>query len=127
MESATFIQSLSNVILYLLILNSIWPLSKRTVSFDSKQFSKKYRYIMVLGFIFCLFPYWAGDYMNMWRDYRLARQGTYSNWEAIYSFLSNILPSYTSLRFVIWGGAFFFLDKILRYTRKQHSNCNNYY
>lgn len=114
MEKATFIQCLSNVIIYLLILASLWPLSYKSIEFTDCSFGKKYRYIMILGFIFCLFPFWAGDYINMWRDYKLARQGIDSNWEKIYSTLSNIVPSYTFLRMVLWGTAFIFLNKMIK-------------
>lgn len=114
MEKVTFIQCFSNVFIYLTILYFLWPMAKINRVFTVADFRKRHKLILILGFIFCLFPYWAGDYINTGRDYRLAVQGQDSNWESIYFYLSNLMPSYTFLRVAIWGTAFLLLNKFIQ-------------
>lgn len=118
MEKATFIQCLFNVVLYLNIIGIIFPLYNRP-HVNLVVLKRKYSRLMLLAFLVCTFPFWAGDYFHMKQDYLLARQGETSNWEQIYQWLSLLLPSYSVLRIVIWGGALYLVHNLFKTLYKE--------
>ena len=111
MEHATFIQCLFNVILYLIILGIVIPFFRHKSLVPNLVVKKKYTVLIILALILCVYPFWAGDYLNMMTDYKLARQGEQSNWEQVYMILSRIIASYSLLRLVIWGGSLYLLHR----------------
>lgn len=125
MEHASFLQCLFNVLLYLLVVSIIVPLYRHP-NIGSDRFKKKYIILMILAFLICVFPFWAGDYFNMKGDFRFAKQGDLSNWEQVYNWLSLNLPTYTMLRAIVWGWALFLLHKFFQVLLNRDSNFGVY-
>ncbi len=59
---------------------------------------------MSLILLFCLFPFWAGDYYHSIDSFNTIKKGGYSAFEDVYIWIiNNIAFSYTFFRLLVWG------------------------
>lgn len=101
MEEITFLKGLTCLLLWGLVYLVICPASRFPY-----RLSKPGR---VLGFIlillFCLYPYWGGDYFHSMHSFEDIKAGEYNHFEDIYGWIISWAPSYTLYRFIVWGTA----------------------
>lgn len=105
-ESLTLWQGVFNIVLWGII---VWILSP----------ALKYPYILskaakfwgiVFIVLFCLFPFWGGDYFHYKEYFYEIQRGGYSKMEEVYTWIiENFGYSYTFFRLIVWGGALFAL------------------
>lgn len=105
-EKATFIQALFDVFLWILIFIRLYK--------NYKEPYKNYTKSSIIGefliLVFCLFPFWGGDYFHYYEQMVEYNKGGYLLQEPVYGWLySTFSFSYTFLRLIIWGFALFFL------------------
>ena len=94
-----------------MLLSIIIPIFKKPRLNSPCFYKKYYKKLLYLGLIFCIIPFWAGDYFHMKADFLNAKQGVQSNWEVLYQYLSTMSLSYYTFRLVLWGGSLFLLHK----------------
>lgn len=107
-ESATFLQILSNIVLWCIfyfstksVLRKPFVLSKNKVNFA---------YLLLI--IFCLFPFFGGDYFHYKEIFFSVQKGWFAHLEPIYIWLIDTFGySYECFRFIVWGSALFILFK----------------
>lgn len=106
-NTATFAQAFFNLLLWFLIYIVYSPAygGNRGISKDRERIG----YLLI--FVFCLFPFWGGDYFHYREDYYDFLQGAYLSLEPIYKWiiLNMSCGSYTLFRIIIWGSALLLL------------------
>lgn len=77
----------------------------------------------ILGFtlilLFCLYPYWGGDYFHSMHSFEDIKAGEYNHFEDVYGWIISWAPSYTIFRLIVWGSALSIL--FLTYKRVDHN------
>ena len=99
-ESATFIQVLLDLILWVLIFLTL----RKSYNTPFCLPSSSRRFGIVLILLFCLFAFWGGDYFHYKAAFIDFNTTGYNNQEKIYEwFYSTFSFSYTAFRLAIWG------------------------
>ena len=116
MGELTIWQALFDLVLWATIFVTLRPAYKFPF-----RLKKRSRYLgILLMVVFCLFPFWAGDYFHSIESYTLIKQGGYSRFEDVYVWIiENIAPSYHFFRLVVWGSGLTLL--FLAYKRIGHN------
>ena len=77
----------------------------------------------ILGFVFvllfCLYPYWGGDYFHSMHSFEDIKAGAYNHFEDVYGWIISWAQSYTIFRFIVWGSALTIL--FFTYKRVNHN------
>lgn len=74
--------------------------------------------------IFCLFPFWGGDYFHYNQAFYDYNHGGNLTQEPLYGWLySTFSFSYTAWRFVVWGGALFLLFRAYKRCSENYDLC----
>lgn len=101
-ETATFSEALFNCIIWGLLCVLLFPVLKKPYILPK---NKKY-IVCFLLFVFCLYPFFAGDYFHYNVIYNETKQGFSRGLEDFYKWIIlNICNSYTFFRIIVWGGA----------------------
>lgn len=105
-ESATFFEIIFDLFLWGCIFITLKPVLRHPYKVDTqKVFGACF-----LLLLFCLFPFYGGDYFHYIEDYETVKCGGYSHIEGIYVwFIKNCCPSYNMFRFGVWGLAILLL------------------
>lgn len=73
------------------------------------------RWVVFFSILFCLIPFWGGDYFHYMEIFPMLKQGWYQlNVEKIYETFARYSPDYHFFRFIIWGTAFWLVCKCIR-------------
>lgn len=119
-EKATFVQALFDVILWLLIYLRLHKFYNEPY----KRFQKSKIIGIFLILVFCLFPFWGGDYFHYYEQMIEYNKGGYLQQEPVYGWMySTFSFSYTFLRLVIWGFALLFLFSAYKRTSLSFGLC----
>ena len=107
---------LLNIIIYNIIYLSLGK--RKNLSFNA---------VFVLIFIFCLFPYWSGDYFHFKDSVEMAKKMIITNIdvpeEPIYISLANLLHgNYFIFRFILWGGGLVLICNSLKNLKLLNKN-----
>ena len=105
-DSATILQVLFDISLWIVL-----GLSYRRAYNSPYTINKGARiicYLLIL--LFCLSPFWSGDYFHYNESFEKIRHGGFSHWEPIYQTIALFVPSYFVFRLVVWGVALFLLQ-----------------
>lgn len=112
MDEITIYQGLFDLFLWGIIFVILRP--ALNTPFKLKRSSR----IIGIGLIllFCLFPFWAGDYFHSRDTFFNIKHGGLSHFESVYVWIiNNVATSYFMFRFLVWGGALTLL--LLAYKR----------
>lgn len=112
MEEITIYQGLFDLFLWGIIFVVLRPAFKPP--FKLKKSSR----IIGIGLIllFCLFPFWAGDYFHSRDTFLNIKYGGLSHFESVYVWIiNNVATSYFMFRLIVWGAALTIL--LLAYKR----------
>lgn len=83
-----------------------------STAYKSKIPASNIRLLWLVILIFCLFPFWGGDYFGYMKDFALIKIGQPTTLEDIYVDIINyITPTYFLFRLFVWGGAIYLLFK----------------
>lgn len=106
MENLTPWQALFDLLLWGLIVLDLLPATKYPY-----RLSKQRRIIgFTLVMIFCLFPFWGGDYFHYAEAFDTIKHGGYSAFEEFYQWvIINVADNYFVFRFIVWGLALLML------------------
>lgn len=119
-EKATFVQALFDVILWLFIYFRLHKFFNEPY----KRFQKSKIIGIFLILVFCLFPFWGGDYFHYYEQMIEYNKGGYLLQEPVYGWMySTFSFSYTFFRLVIWGFALFFLFNAYKRTSLSFGVC----
>lgn len=100
MEKLTVSQALFNLFLWGVIFFTLYPASKYPYKLSKSR--KKFGYALLL--LFCLFPFFGGDYFHYKEIYTEIKVSGYSHLEIVYWWLiQNVCHSYFEFRLIIWG------------------------
>ena len=104
-DSATFIQVVFNLVLWVILFALMKPACAFPYSLNVQR-----RSIAIIGILlFCLFPYFGGDYFNYNEIFVYLKVGRDVSIEEVYKLIiKNCGYSYTFFRLIIWGVAVFF-------------------
>ena len=107
-ESATVLQALFDLVLWAFI-----PLETKKAYYPLYTLKPSYRRIGIfLILLFCLFPFWGGDYFHYQQAFFVFNRGGGLNQEPVYGWIySTFSFSYTVVRLCIWGCALFLLTR----------------
>lgn len=106
MEEITLYKGLFDLILWGLIVYMLSPAFK--LPFRLKKQARLIGSTLIL--MFCLYPFWGGDYYHLRDSFEFIRMGGYNQFEDVYGWIiNNCGKSYTFFRFIIWGSALFIL------------------
>lgn len=101
-DIATFPEAFFNFVLWVVIFISIRPVINKPYLFSKKR---KY-WVFFLLFVFCLYPFFGGDYFHYLELYNDTKAGYSRGLEEVYIWIiRNIGFSYTFFRLLIWGAA----------------------
>ena len=99
-ESATFLEVLSNLIIWILV----FLIFRKSYNSPFRVPTISRRIGIVLMLLFCLFAFWGGDYFHYKMAFNEYNLTGYINQEKVYEwFYRTFNFSYTALRFAIWG------------------------
>lgn len=117
-ETATLSEILFDVAIWILLVISMK--SALRYPYNIPKSNLKISYCLLL--LFCLFPYFGGDYFHYLSDYESIKQGGYSHIEDVYIWIiQNFSYSYLFFRLLVWGAALYMT--IYSYKRLDpHSN-----
>ncbi len=105
MEEITFLKGFFDLLLWCVAVLLLHPAAK-----SSKRLKKSSRIIgVILIIIFCLFPYWGGDYYHSRDSFDIIKNGGYNHFEDIYGLIIMNSGTYTLFRLIVWGSALFLL------------------
>ena len=99
MESLTVGQGVFNLVLWGIIVLILRPALK----FPHKLKKARKVWGIILILLFCLFPFWGGDYFHYEDIWNETRQGGYSSLEPVYIWLIGYTGSYFVFRLIVWG------------------------
>lgn len=101
-DIATFSEALFNFILWVVLFISIQPIVNKPY-----LFSKARRYwVCFLLLVFCLYPFFGGDYFHYIELYNDTKAGYSRGLEEVYIWIiRNISFLYTFFRLLVWGAA----------------------
>lgn len=91
-----------NLVIYYLI----YILSKKSF-WQKVNVERRTRYcIFILSVLFCIIPFWGGDYFHYMEIFPILRAGEYQlNIENIYTIIARLTQDYHIFRLFVWGGA----------------------
>lgn len=102
MENITIWKGLFDLVLWFLIFLVL----KQATVYPYKLSQSRRIVGVTLILIFCLFPFWGGDYYHYRDSYEVVRAGWINHYEEVYIWvINNLTFSYTSFRLVVWGFA----------------------
>lgn len=111
-ESATFWEVVFDLSLWLAIYASLKPVLKAPYTILNRN--QRWAYVFIL--LFCLFPFFGGDYFHYILNYDAAKSGGYAHIEDIYVwFIENWCTSYHMFRLGVWGTALLVLFTSYKY------------
>mgnify|MGYP003498960901 FL=1 len=107
-ESATVIQLLFNLFLWMMML----LIFKKAFYFPYRIKRTNRNVAIFLILIFCLYPFFGGDYFHYRQMYNEFNAGGFIPLEKIYQWIiGNLSFSYLSFRLIVWGAALWLLFK----------------
>lgn len=99
-RSATFIEILIDIAIWLLLCYNLGYATKKPYSLPKRN--RIMAYLLIL--LFCLFPFFGGDYFHYLTNYNNVKLGHYTHLENVYIWIiQNVGFSYTFFRFIVWG------------------------
>lgn len=107
-ESANFFQTFFNLVLWIMTFVLIKPALRYPYTI-----SKHRRFLVYfLMILFCIYPFWGGDYFHYKEYFIEYKSGGYCPLEDSYKWiLDNLGYSYSFFRLIVWGMALFILFK----------------
>lgn len=106
MENLTPIQALFNLLLWVIIMLVLRP----ALTPPHRLSNTRRWWGILLILIFCLFPFWGGDYFHYLEIFNDMKQGYDSSIESFYKWLIiNVTNRYVGFRLIVWGIALLLL------------------
>ena len=102
MEEITIFKGLFDLALWFCIYRVLLPAFK--FPYRLKRSNRIIGMFLIL--LFCLYPFWGGDYYHYRDSFEFIKSGGYNHFEDIYGWIiTNLAYSYTFFRLIIWGSA----------------------
>ena len=102
MENLKVWQGLFDLFLWGVIVLILSPALK----YPYKLIKSRRVFGILLILLFCIFPFWGGDYFHYKDSFDIIKMGGYTHLEAMYSWLIlNVVDDYSIFRLIIWGFA----------------------
>ena len=109
--SATFSQALFN----LFVWGILFIIVKKAFHHPFRHNKLDRNIIVLLILLFCLFPFFGGDYFHYREMYNEYNMGGFIPLEGVYKWIiANLSFSYLSFRLIVWGSALLILFKAYR-------------
>lgn len=106
-ESATFFEILFNIFLW----GSLYLTLKPVLNIPYRLTIRKVYVAYLILLLFCLFPFFGGDYFHYINIFDEVKLGYYAHVEEFYLWLIKYCNSYHLFRFCVWGLALFLTIK----------------
>lgn len=100
-DTATFSEAIFNTLIWVLLFIALIP--GRSKPYLLSKGRKLLVFFLLL--LFCLFPFFGGDYFHYLEYFRDVKQGFTWGIEEVYVWLITNSPSYTFFRLTVWGPA----------------------
>lgn len=112
----------------MIFLLSVWILifiiMKPSFYYPYKVVKQNRNVAIFLTLIFCLYPFWGGDYFHYKSMFFEYKAGEYIPLEYPYKWIMDHLPSsYVLFRFVVWGGALLILFRVYKTIALNYDLC----
>lgn len=120
-EIATPLQLLFDIVLWLAVVLLLWPAYNPPHTITKTK--RRIGYLLLL--LFCLFPFWGGDYFHYKDEFYDVLNGGYPHVEPVYQWVMFNLSfeSYLLFRLIIWGGALLLLLKAYSRSSSNFDEC----
>lgn len=103
-ESASFFEIILDLFIWLVLYFTLRPVLNPSIRISRQKIVCSYLLMM----LFCLIPFFGGDFFHYYQNYVAVKNGEFTHLEGVYAwFIKNCCGSYYIFRFGVWGMALF--------------------